>query len=156
MAQGYVYSRVDQIERANISKSNDYHESHLDTPGKASTQHPAFFNYLFVIFLIITSFYTGYYISPIASKPKTKAGQKVDQKDILRESTRDFLPPLPNRIERFVLNESFHEFPSEDVTAAWTALIPKGQGAINLPITNEYNNNVYNIAVFHSLHCLVL
>ena len=63
--------------------------------------------------------------------------------------------------------------PCEDVTAAWTVLIPsksasiseaqdnthdftEEQGAINLPITNEYNNNVYNIAVFHSLHCLVL
>lgn len=93
MAQRYIHNRVDQIERPNISGSADYHKSNLDTPGKASTQHLAFFNYLFVIILIITSFCTEYYISPIASNPKTQAGQIVDHKDILRESTRDFLPP---------------------------------------------------------------
>ncbi|KAF2846523.1 hypothetical protein T440DRAFT_521703 [Plenodomus tracheiphilus IPT5] len=150
MAREYVYGKVDQTEEANIIDSDGNFESNSSRARRFLSRYRNAIKNLFVALVVISSFFTGFFIHPVASSAwnVTNAYSKE------AGSTHTFLPQFSHRIERFVLNDSFHDPPSREVTAAWTSLIPKGQGAIRLPVSNEYGNDIYNIAVFHGIHCL--
>ncbi|KAK8055069.1 hypothetical protein PG993_000296, partial [Apiospora rasikravindrae] len=59
-----------------------------------------------------------------------------------------------DEMRSFEFDWKFAGDPSENVTAAWLSLIPKGQGVVRLPLPNDFNNGLWNIAAYHTLHCL--
>ncbi|OTA92759.1 hypothetical protein M434DRAFT_31516 [Hypoxylon sp. CO27-5] len=98
--------------------------------------------------VIILSFISGSLLHPISLSSNNRPHS------LNQDSLREFIPYLSAETRKFEFNRTFANDPSEEVTRAWESLIPKGQGVIRLPVRNEFNAEVYNIAGYHALHCL--
>ncbi|KAF2684867.1 hypothetical protein K458DRAFT_431141 [Lentithecium fluviatile CBS 122367] len=175
MAREYVYDSLHQTDEQDIGKCEVGFESksvflyrYLPNPSVHLGQC------LLVVVLVAASFLAGSLIHPVAFLSDSHSIFPPHDHGVQDAgSTRDFVPQFSHELKSFSQNESFHGYPSAEVTKAWVSLIPsrnashpapggwetylmpEGQGAIQLPaITNVYNNTIYNIAVYHGLHCL--
>ncbi|KAF7532284.1 hypothetical protein G7054_g8114 [Neopestalotiopsis clavispora] len=156
----YISMAGDYSYRPVVKSELDSDESHIVEDGQDSERtsclksRPALScrNIFYIVtgFLsLLFVFISGSLLHPISSAQLRLHIPVADQHDL---ST--FVPKLHTYTTSFEFNRSFAGDPSKDVTAAWTSLIPKGQGAIKLPVPHEYGGHIYNIAGFHGLHCL--
>ncbi|KAK6437235.1 hypothetical protein LTR95_006565 [Oleoguttula sp. CCFEE 5521] len=75
----------------------------------------------------------------------------------------DFVPPMPSHIVTFERNELFSAPSTPEADQAWGSLSPPGDGFVIVPDARAYDlppgkpsnaGEVYDISVFHQLHCL--
>nr|OQO25373.1 hypothetical protein B0A51_08114 [Rachicladosporium sp. CCFEE 5018] len=75
----------------------------------------------------------------------------------------DFVPSMPSHIVTFERNELFSAPSTPEADQAWGSLSPLGDGFIIVPNARDYDlppgkpsqaGEVFDISVFHQLHCL--
>jgi hypothetical protein len=99
--------------------------------------------------LLVVSFVLGSLLHPLSLTDVGESGLPSTPTDV-----RAFMPKFTKDTKSFEFDKAFANNPGPSVLAAWTSLIPNGQGVVHLPIRNELGTKTYNIAAFHTLHCL--
>ncbi|KAI1324463.1 hypothetical protein F5Y16DRAFT_380985 [Xylariaceae sp. FL0255] len=143
---------------SDLAEDGDGETSRMNFRKHNNTERPTFT--LPQVFLVATlslllsilSFVCGSVLHPISRSSETGQSSYVPKSDL--DKLHDFLPSLATQTIAFKFDRAFGNDPSENVTEAWLSLIPKGQGVVKLPLDHEYGTKVYNIAGFHSFHCL--
>ncbi|KAI0602840.1 hypothetical protein F4775DRAFT_587374 [Biscogniauxia sp. FL1348] len=156
MSQNYPYEVVNQEDSAQLNDQADTvilsAEKLLYNRTSNSIRHRLIYLLLGGT-AVILSFFLGSLLHPV-SLPEPGLGSRPPSQD--HSGLRAFIPDFSIESTTFEFNWTFAEDPSKEVTAAWESLIPKGQGAIKLPVRNEFDSEIYNIAGYHALHCLVV
>ncbi|KAI1387568.1 uncharacterized protein F4822DRAFT_286952 [Hypoxylon trugodes] len=155
MFHDYSYETVCQNEDAQVGvarddqyTSNDKRHSNpiQDVRGVLACRSIYFFlNGM----LLIISFVLGSTLHPLSLSRLNNSSNLQNQ-----SNPNAFIPPLPIETKVFEFDGTFADDPSPNVTSAWVSLIPKGQGLVRLPLHHEFDGNIFNIAAYHSLHCL--
>ncbi|KAI1651919.1 uncharacterized protein F4817DRAFT_364830 [Daldinia loculata] len=154
MPHDHPYATVDQNEDAHASDPADeisISEEKQHLCRKTCAFRPSLTYFLVSGALLFLSFISGSVLHPVSLSNFNTIDRPHSQD---QDGPRKFVPILPLETKTFEFNRTFADDPSENVTAAWLSLIPKGQGVIRLPLRHEFDSTIYNIAAYHTLHCL--